>query len=97
MLNFQATQPVRIEDRALRISWAKEDFGDLLGGGGGGGGGGFRGGYGGVVDPHTVHPRVSQARLAAAQVAEQIGQHELAEYNLDGPPPERQLVSYDDL
>lgn len=88
VLGFQEKQAIRLEDRDVRITWAREGSGHSRGG--------YMGGFSGV-DPHTEHPKISQARAAAAQVAEQIDQHELAQYDLNGPPPVRALVTYDDL
>ena len=93
ILDFQSQQSFQVEDRELHMSWARNDS-DMSGGARGWDGGG---GGGGRVDPHIAHPRIQEARAAAAQVAEQIDHHDLAAVNLDAPPPFRNLVSYDDL
>jgi hypothetical protein len=81
VLEFQRCQPVQVHDRELSIHWAMEGSGEGRVGGGAGGG----------------QSKIAAARAAAAQVAEQIDTYALAEVNLAGPPPARNLVSYDDL
>lgn len=60
-------------------------------------------GPGGSVEPvhHPgegyEHPHVLEARLQAQQAADAIEQHQLPVLLEPGPPPERELVSYDDL
>ena len=91
VLAFQSQQEIRVEDRTLSVSWAREGTGGpesrREGGGGGGEGHHLQG---------PLH-RLQEARQIAAQVANQVDERELAEVNLNGAPPFRDVVSYDDL
>jgi hypothetical protein len=94
VLDFQSQQAIEVEDRHLRISWARDtpddtfrprDYGYTVTANGGGDGG-----------AQQEHPRIKAARLAAAQVLEQQNQHALEEVRYNEAPG-RNLVSYDDI
>ncbi|KAL4519512.1 hypothetical protein Ndes2526A_g01884 [Nannochloris sp. 'desiccata'] len=94
VLDFQSQQPIQVEDRHLRISWARDtpndtvrprEYGYTANG--------IEGGDGGA---QHEHPRIKAARLAAAQVLEQQDQHALEEVHYSEAPG-RDLVCYDDL
>ncbi len=93
VLDFQTQQPIQVEDRHLRISWARDtphdtvrprEYGYTAAQGGAEGG------------APQEHPRIKAARLAAAQVLAQQDQHDLEEVNYREAPG-RNLVCYDDL
>ena len=94
LLDFQEHQPVEVEDRQLHLSWAKAATGAAAARPGAAAAAAAAMGGGGV-DPHTQHPRVREARAAAAEVAAQIDEHRGARG--EAAPPQRGLVSYDDL
>jgi hypothetical protein len=52
--------------------------------------------YASYEEHQGEHPKVREARLAGRSLAEQIQQGQLPGMAC-GPPPERPLVSYDDL
>ncbi len=97
VLDFQFQQPIQVEDRHLRISWARDTPNDTvrpreygynatgaMNGGGGDGG------------APQEHPRIKAARLAAAEVLAQQDQHDLEDVHYSEAPG-RNLVCYDDL
>lgn len=104
VLKFVEQQPLALEDRELRISWATEQDIEQLQAHfgahdeGGDGAGSYLEGVPVDVDPHGVHPKAMDARAMAAKVAEQRVQHDLGAAPLDAPAAAgRDVVSYDDL
>lgn len=87
LLDFQTHQPLEVEDRLLKLTWATpqniEAFQGLTTG--------YTGEEG--IDAHGIYPTNVVAKTMAQQVAAQIDDSEM--YN--EPPPARDLVCYDDL
>lgn len=99
VLEFAQSQGVWADDRMLRINWAQGSMPEWKKGpavyrsmdpGAGG-----EGGDQPVLEAYE-HPRVKEARLQAQQLAAQVDVQQIQALAM-APPPERQLVSYEDL
>lgn len=87
VLEFQAQQPVLLEDRQLRITWVHD--GDVVGGVD------QRRGGESADDEYAAPPRFASAKEVAAQVAEQIDSHHMVALGV--PQTAREMVTYEDL